>query len=119
MLIARHHIQLATPQGGEPHSVAFYAGILGMTRVPKPAVLAGRGGAWFTAGQIRLHLGVEPPSTPARKAHPAFEVANLDLVTKHLKTAGIETKADQDLPDIRRIYINDPFGNRIELPQRL
>jgi catechol 2,3-dioxygenase-like lactoylglutathione lyase family enzyme len=119
MLIALHHIQLAIPQGGEPQALAFYAGILGMTPVPKPAVLAGRGGVWFTAGQIRLHLGVETPFAPARKAHPAFEVANLDLVINHLKTAGIETKADQDLPDIRRIYINDPFGNRIELLQRL
>jgi catechol 2,3-dioxygenase-like lactoylglutathione lyase family enzyme len=118
MLIALHHVQLAMPQGGEPQAEAFYAGILGMTPVAKPAVLAGRGGAWFKAGQIRLHLGVETPFAPARKAHPAFEVADLDLVKKQLKTAGIETQTDQDLPGIRRIYISDPFGNRIELLQR-
>lgn len=119
MLIALHHIQLAMPQGGEARAEAFYAGILGMTPVPKPAVLASRGGAWFKSGPIRLHLGVETPFSPARKAHPAFEVADLDVVIRQLQTAGLEIKSDQDLPDIRRIYISDPFGNRIELLQRL
>jgi catechol 2,3-dioxygenase-like lactoylglutathione lyase family enzyme len=118
MLIALHHIQLAMPQGREAEAEAFYAGILGMTPVPKPAVLAGRGGVWFESGPIRLHLGVETPFTPARKAHPAFEVADLDTVTKQLQSAGLETKTDQDLPGIRRIYISDPFGNRLELLQQ-
>jgi catechol 2,3-dioxygenase-like lactoylglutathione lyase family enzyme len=115
LLIALHHVQLAMPQGGEAQAEAFYAGILGMTVAPKPAALAGRGGIWFEAGPIRLHLGVETPFTPARKAHPAFEVTDLSRVTEHLHAAGLQTKTDQDLPDIQRIYINDPFGNRIEL----
>lgn len=119
MLIALHHVQLAMPQGEEALAEAFYANILGMTRVPKPDVLAGRGGVWFAAGPIRLHLGVETPFAPARKAHPAFEVADLDAVTRHLGTAGIEVMRDQDLPEIRRIYIHDPFGNRLELLQQI
>lgn len=85
--------------------------------MPKPAALAGRGGVWFEAGPIRLHLDVETPFTPARKAHPAFQVQNLDDVTQQPKSAGLETKTDQDLPDLRRIYITDPFGNQIELLQ--
>ena len=67
------------------------------------------------AGSIRLHLGVETPFTPARKAHPAFQVQDLDIVTKQLVLAGLEPVTDQDLPGIRRVYIHDPFGNRIEL----
>ncbi|MGO4906895.1 VOC family protein [Pseudorhodobacter sp. W20_MBD10_FR17] len=119
MLISLHHVQLAMPQGGEAQAEAFYAGILGMTAAPKPAALAARGGIWFEAGPIRLHLGVETPFIPARKAHPAFEVADLSRVTKQLQSAGLEPKTDQDLPGIRRIYINDPFGNRIELLQQV
>ena len=115
MLIALHHIQLAMPQGAEDQAVAFYAGILGMTPVPKPEALTGRGGVWFEAGSIRLHLGVETPFTPARKAHPAFQVQDLEIVTKQLVLAGLEPVSDQDLPGIRRVYIHDPFGNRIEL----
>lgn len=115
MLIALHHIQLAMPAGHEAEAVAFYADLLGMTEVSKPAVLAGRGGVWFQAGPIRLHLGVETPFIPARKAHPAFQVGNLDAVVAQLQSAGLKTKTDQDLPGLRRIYLNDPFGNRIEL----
>lgn len=115
MLAALHHIQLAMPQGAEGEAVRFYVGMLGMTQVPKPAVLAGRGGVWFEAGPIRLHLGVETPFVPARKAHPAFQVADLDAVAGQLRATGLETKTDQDLPGLRRIYISDPFGNRIEL----
>ncbi|WP_081647608.1 VOC family protein [Pseudorhodobacter ferrugineus] len=115
MLIALHHVQLAMPAGAEAQAIAFYTDVLGMTQVQKPQALAGRGGVWFEAGSIRLHLGVETPFTAARKAHPAFQVKNLDAVTEQLKSAGLETKTDQDLPSIRRIYIHDPFGNRIEL----
>ncbi len=117
MLLALHHVQLAMPEGQEAEAVAFYADILGMVQVPKPPALAGRGGVWFEAGPIRLHLGVETPFSPARKAHPAFQVADLDAVTAQLHAAGVETKTDQDLPGLRRIYISDPFGNRIELLQ--
>lgn len=119
MLIALHHIQLAMPKGGEAKAEAFYAGILGMTPAPKPPALAGRGGIWFESGAIRLHLGVETPFTPARKAHPAFEVKDLTATTEYLRAAGVETLADQDLPGIRRIFIHDPFGNRIELLQQI
>jgi len=86
-----------------------------MTPVPKPKALAGRGGVWFESGSIRPHLGVETPFIAARKAHPAFQVQNLEAVTKQLVLAGLETVTDQNLPGIRRIYIYDPFGNRIEL----
>lgn len=71
------HVQLAMPKGGEARAIAFYAGVLGFAPVEKPPALSGRGGVWFEAGPVRLHLGVETPFHPARKAHPAFEVAGL------------------------------------------
>lgn len=115
MLQALHHIQLAMPKGAEDVAERFYSGILRMARVPKPASLAGRGGIWFEAGPIRLHLGVETPFAPARKAHPAFEVADLEVTIALLQAAGLDTTTDEALPGMRRIYISDPFGNRIEL----
>lgn len=67
-----HHMQLAMPRGEEAAARAFYGGVLGLTEIGKPPVLAARGGAWFKAGDVALHLGVENEFRPARKAprHP-------------------------------------------------
>lgn len=109
------HVQLAMPAGGEELGRAFYCGILGLTEVPKPPNLAKRGGAWFEGASLRVHLGVETPFHPAEKAHPAFLVQNLDALTEWLEHANIPIVTDEPLEGYRRIYISDPFGNRIEL----
>jgi catechol 2,3-dioxygenase-like lactoylglutathione lyase family enzyme len=112
-----HHAQLAMPRGEEEAARAFYAGVLGMTEVGKPPVLAARGGAWFRAGGLELHLGVEEDSGPARKAHPGILVADLDEVVRRLRGGGQEVTWDADLPGFRRVYAADPFGDRLEFLQ--
>jgi catechol 2,3-dioxygenase-like lactoylglutathione lyase family enzyme len=109
------HVQLAMPPGQEALARDFYAGLLGLTEVPKPANLAKRGGAWFTGGSLRLHLGVEPDFRPAKKAHPAFLVEGLEALIGQLKAAGVPVIADEPLEGYHRVYISDPFGNRLEL----
>ncbi|WP_435166359.1 VOC family protein [Falsirhodobacter sp. 1013] len=115
MIKAMHHVQLAMPKGGEDQARAFYVGALGFDEVNKPSILQGRGGVWFSQAGVEVHLGVEEPFTPAKKAHPAFEVTALEQAVKRLTDMGLEYRRDVDLPMIRRIYIDDPFGNRIEL----
>jgi catechol 2,3-dioxygenase-like lactoylglutathione lyase family enzyme len=117
-VIAIEHVQLAMPPGREEEARAFYAGLLGMVEVRKPAHLAARGGAWFEAGEVKVHLGVEESFRPARKAHPAFVVADLEELVGRLRAAGHEAVEDQPLAGWQRIYIADPFGNRIELMER-
>lgn len=112
-----HHAQLAMPRGEEEAARAFYAGVLGMTEVGKPPVLAARGGAWSRAGGLELHLGVEDDSGPARKAHPGILVADLDEVVRRLRGGGQEVTWDADLPGFRRVYAADPFGDRLEFLQ--
>ena len=119
MLIGLDHIQLAMPEGAEEEAVAFYSGILGLIQIAKPAALAGRGGVWFEGPQISVHLGVETPFAPARKAHPAFRVASLDEMVAHLNATETAYTPDADLPGIRRVFVADPFGNRIELLERV
>lgn len=119
MITATHHVQIAAPRGCEADARAFYAGVLGMTEVPKPPALAGRGGAWFRAGTAELHVGVDEPFRPAAKAHPAFVVDSLETVVETLRTAGVEATPDDALPGYRRVHVNDPFGNRIELLEPL
>lgn len=106
------HVQLAMPPGEEDRATAFYEGVLGITRVPKPAPLAARGGCWFEAGDLKVHLGVEADFRPARKAHPAFKVSSLPEMVDRLQAAGVEVRAGES-PD--QVYVDDPFGNRIEL----
>jgi uncharacterized protein YcbX/catechol 2,3-dioxygenase-like lactoylglutathione lyase family enzyme len=114
-LIAIDHVQLAMPAGGEAKARMFYAGLLGLKEVTKPAALAGRGGAWFTSGGAQVHLGVEQPFQPARKAHPAFRVHGLAELVRQCEAAGYAITKDAPLPGQDRVHIADPFGNRIEL----
>jgi catechol 2,3-dioxygenase-like lactoylglutathione lyase family enzyme len=114
-----HHVQLAMPAGGEAQARAFYANVLGLPEVEKPAPLKRRGGCWFEANGVRLHLGVEAGFRPATKAHPAFEVENLKGLVARLAKAGFPARTDEPLPGYDRVYVDDPFGNRIELVERL
>lgn len=109
------HVQLAMPAGGEVAAVAFYEGLLGIPRVPKPSALAARGGCWFEAGALKVHLGVEEGFRPARKAHPALVVDGLDDLVLRLEAAGHPVLAGEQVDGRRQHFVHDPFGNRIEL----
>jgi catechol 2,3-dioxygenase-like lactoylglutathione lyase family enzyme len=108
------HVQLALPPGGEDAARAFYAGVLGMTEKPKPTALAGRGGCWFVAGGVELHLGVEENFAPARKAHPGLRVTGLDTLAARLTARSAPVTWDHGVPGRRRFHSEDPFGNRLE-----
>ena len=112
------HVQLAMPAGQEDTARAFYEGLLGLAWVAKPEHLARRGGCWFGDGDVKVHLGVEPDFRPARKAHPALLVDDLDGLAAALTAAGCECiPADGEIPGIRRFHTSDPFGNRVEFQQ--
>lgn len=85
-----------------------------MAEIPKPPVLAARGGAWFRSGGVELHLGVDEDFRPAHKGHPGILVEDLDEIVRRLAAAGQGVTWDTDFPGFRRIYASDPFGNRLE-----
>lgn len=114
-IVALDHVQLAMPVGEEDKARSFYVGILALQEVPKPPNLAKRGGVWFELDSVRVHLGVEQPFLPAKKAHPAFLVKELDALIARCQQAGYEVTPDDQIPGVQRVYIHDPFGNRIEL----
>jgi len=114
-IVGLDHVQLAMPAGREAEARAFYEGVLGIPEVPKPANLAARGGCWFEGGAVKVHLGVEGDFRPARKAHPAFLVEDLATFMAGLAAAGVAARRDEPLEGYDRIYVDDPFGNRIEL----
>jgi catechol 2,3-dioxygenase-like lactoylglutathione lyase family enzyme len=109
------HVQLAMPPGGEESAIAFYAGLLGISQVPKPAHLAARGGCWFEDRDVKVHLGVEQDFRPARKAHPALVVSDLAALVAALRRAGVAVRDGEPSQRGAQVYVDDPFGNRIEL----
>lgn len=112
---ALHHVQLAIPEGGEAEARGFYGALLGLEEEEMPAALAGRGGIWFRRGELRLRVGIDADFRPARRAHPALAVHGLDALADRLERAGLAPRWDAGLPGMRRFYIDDPFGNRLEL----
>ena len=109
------HVQLAIPPGGEGGARRFYGQVLGFEEVPKPERMAARGGLWFRAGPVAIHLGIEPGMLASQKAHPALLVRDLDAWQARLVAAGCEWRESDEIPGARRAHTRDPFGNRIEL----
>lgn len=114
MLVAVDHVQLAAPPGSEDRLRGYYAGMLGMTEIAKPPVLAARGGCWFQAGPVQLHLGIEADFRPAKKAHPGLRVAGIEAYAARLEERGAQVTWDDDLPGHKRFHSEDPVGNRLE-----
>ncbi len=118
-ILSIDHVQLAMPADEEESARGFYVNLLGFNEIPKPPELATRGGVWFQSGSAQLHLGVEIIFRPARKAHPAFIVANLDALLEKIQAAGYEWDLSQPpLDGFKRAHVFDPFGNRIELLEK-
>jgi catechol 2,3-dioxygenase-like lactoylglutathione lyase family enzyme len=115
-IVGLDHIQIAIPAGGEDRARGFYRDMLGFHEVPKPANLS-PSGCWFERGSVSLHIGVDPDFTPARKAHPALLVDDLDGLRERLEQAGCETRDDKPVAGYDRFFAFDPFGNRIEFMQ--
>ena len=108
------HVQLAMPAGREDEARRFYRDLLCIPEMAKPPTLAARGGVWFERGDLKIHLGVDKQFVAARKAHPALLVADLPALIAKVEAAGIAVKSDEPLDGFLRVYIDDPFGNRIE-----
>ncbi|MFC4411758.1 VOC family protein [Chungangia koreensis] len=108
------HIQVAAPKGSENEARRFYSEVLGMEELEKPDLLKGRGGCWFICGQQEVHVGIEEPFNPSKKAHPGFIADNLEELRNKLHSAGYLVKEDAPIAGRNRFFTEDPFGNRIE-----
>jgi catechol 2,3-dioxygenase-like lactoylglutathione lyase family enzyme len=109
------HVQVVAPRGCEPEARRFYGELLGMAERDKPDAIRARGGCWFLAGAQELHVGVEEPFSAARKAHPGLVVADLGLLRERLRAAGVSFEDDELIAGVDRLFVHDPFGNRLEL----
>jgi catechol 2,3-dioxygenase-like lactoylglutathione lyase family enzyme len=109
------HINITMPNGHEEMARSFYAGHLGLLEIPKPESLRVRGGVWFEAGGLDLHISVEEQRGGAdAQRHFGLECADVDGLRAKLKAAEVETDDGRPAP-WKRFFVRDPFGNRIEI----
>ncbi|HWW19288.1 MAG TPA: VOC family protein [Steroidobacteraceae bacterium] len=116
-IIGIDHVQLAIPEGGEDRARSFYGYVLGLPETPKPAELAKRGGCWFESAHVKIHLGVDPGFRPGSKAHPALLVTDIQRIVERCLELSVQV-VDEPMDGYRRVYIHDPFGNRLELMEK-
>ncbi|HEY5019916.1 MAG TPA: VOC family protein [Steroidobacteraceae bacterium] len=118
-IVGIDHVQLAMPAGGEERARAFYGDVLGLPETPKPAALAQRGGCWFESDRVKIHLGVDKTFHAATKAHPGLLVTGLRAIIERCREKGFEVVDDAPMAGYERIFLSDPFGNRLELMEKL
>ncbi len=119
-IVGLDHVQVAAPAGCEDDARRFYGALLGLDELEKPPLLAARGGVWFGVGEQQLHVGVADGFAPATKAHPALRISSraaLDRLAARLEAHGIDVRwADpEEIPGGARFFVDDPWGNRVEL----
>jgi predicted enzyme related to lactoylglutathione lyase len=101
----------------------FYGDLVGLAELEKPPLLAARGGVWFRLGAQQLHVGISDRFVPAVKAHPALRVASvreLEWLARRLEEGGCPVRwaERREVPGARRFFVDDPWGNRVELIAR-
>jgi catechol 2,3-dioxygenase-like lactoylglutathione lyase family enzyme len=120
MIKAVNHVQVSIPVGSEGQARDFYCRVLGMTEVPKPESLAGRGGFWLELDNFQIHFGTEDEIDRSRsKAHVAYTVEDLEHWRIQLTEAGVAIIDGIPIPDHKRFEFRDPFGNRVEFLQKI
>lgn len=109
------HINVSMPKGGEEKARSFYSGLLGLKEIPKPEPLRVRGGVWFDAGGLDVHVSVQESGWEAdAQRHFGLDCADVEGLRAKLKAAGVETDDGRPAP-WKRFFLRDPFGNRIEI----
>jgi extradiol dioxygenase family protein len=109
------HVNVTMPPGHEDKAREFYGILLGLTEIPKPASIRNRGGVWFDAGGLEVHLSIEENrGGPDARRHFGLECDDVDALRTKLEQAGFKTETGRPVP-WKRFLINDPFGNRIEI----
>ena len=117
MAISLHHAQVFYPPGEEAKARDFYQKSLGLAEIARPATLADRDGIWFAAPPGHVHLSADRDLALHPRRHFALRVDDLDATRARLARGGARFEEATPIPGWRRVYVFDPFGNKIELDE--
>jgi len=105
------------PPGEEAKARDFYAKALGLEEIERPKTLADRDGLWFAAPPGHVHLSADGDLALHPRRHFALRVDDLDEIRRQLSESGARFEDATPIPGWRRVYVFDPFGNKIELDE--
>jgi catechol 2,3-dioxygenase-like lactoylglutathione lyase family enzyme len=117
-IVGIDHVQIAVPRALEGPCLAFYRQALCLPELEKPDHLKARGGAWFQVGPTQMHIGIDPEASPKSKRHICFLVRDLAQAKAAVLSRGVAIEDEGTAEGLRRFFVRDPAGNRIELGQR-
>jgi catechol 2,3-dioxygenase-like lactoylglutathione lyase family enzyme len=103
-IIGIDHVQIAAPRALESECLKFYREVLALPEIEKPDELKPRGGAWFQVGLLQMHVG--------------FLVRDLPAAKIAVQSHGVTIDSEGVAEGLKRFFIRDPAGNRIEIGQR-
>ena len=104
--------------GSSPRPLRSTKGCLASLMFRSPVTLPARGGCWFEDGDLKVHLGVDAGFRPATKGRTRFHCRRCAVaLAAAVVAAGFAVNDDEPLEGLDRVYVTDPFGNRIELMQ--
>lgn len=115
-----HHVQITIPKNSENTAREFYCGVLGLAEIEKPDSLKHRGGFWIELAGMQLHIGAEDGvDRLATKAHIAYQVDDVPAWRARLEARGVKSLDSIPIEDYDRFEFRDPFGNRVEMIERI
>ena len=117
-IIGIDHIQIAAPKALEGECLKFYREVLALPEIEKPDELKARGGAWFQAGPLQMHVGIDPDASPSSRRHICFLVSDLAAAKAAIQSRGVTIDSEGVAEGLKRFFIRDPADNRIEIGQR-
>ena len=110
---ALEHVTVTTPEELEEEVVTWYADVLGLERLEKPAGVK-PDGAWFQVGTQQVHVLIDPHNPP-KNAHFCLLVTEFDSFVANLRTHGCHIEQARAIPGRHRCFTRDPAGNSIEI----
>jgi acetyl esterase len=95
---------------------SFYADALGLREKPTPGAFDGGSGiVWYDAGEGERELHFVPNDNPDGVRHLCLQVSDLDVAAARLQRVGFAVERSDDIPGRPRFFVQDPFGNAIEV----
>jgi len=113
-----HHVSIPVLPGQLEAGREFYSRALGLEEIPPPNEFAPGRVVWFRLGEQELHLFKElDANTPLSERHLALEVDDLDAVRQRFVEHDVAIDEADPIHNRPRLYVRDPFGNKLEITQ--